>query len=128
MLLYFVEVPPRDEELSPLPLPTHTNNNPRGSICICPSISPRHLTMQTHLPKSVSFATTLDIPDPSLMGYVSEERIPYLMHYDYLRPGGFPGRRTLRTCKSVPEGLARYEYYYRTPKSVQVIEQMTTSV
>lgn len=128
-LLYFVGVPPKDDEIPPLPLPSHANNNPRASICICPPISPRHLNIRSHLPKSVSFANTLDISDPPLLGYISEDRLPqYLMQYEYLRPGGFPGRRTLRTCKSVPEGLARYDYYYKTPRNVQVIEQMTTSV
>ncbi|KAK6628228.1 hypothetical protein RUM43_002040 [Polyplax serrata] len=123
VLLYFVGVPPKEDEIPQLPLATLTNNNPRASICICPPISPRHLHMRSQLPKSVSFATTLDIPEPPLLGYISDERLPqYLMQYEYLRPGGFPGRRALRTCKSVPEGLARYDYYYRSPKSVQACE------
>lgn len=130
-LLYFVGVPQKDnDDIPPLPLPPHTNNNPRGSLCICPPISPRHMTVRSHLPKSISFATTLDIPDPPLLGCISEERFPeYYMQCEYLRAAGFPGHhRTLRTCKSVPEGLARYDWQYRTPRNVQVIEQMTTSV
>lgn len=136
-LLHFVGMPPK-EEMSSLPLPPNmTNNNPRGSLCICPPISPRHLhAMHGHLPKSISFATTLDIPEPPLLGCIAEERFPeYYLQCEYLRAAGYPGHmghhmghRTLRACKSVPEGLSRCDWQCRAPRQVHVIEQMTTSV
>jgi hypothetical protein len=85
--------------------------------CSCASVSP----VRPPLPKSMSFATTLDLP----LGCISEEALPDSLMMDYnLRP--------LRPSKSVPEGLAtRHEWLqYRRPavRQVTVIEQMTTSV
>jgi hypothetical protein len=85
--------------------------------CSCASVSPA----RPQLPKSISFATTLDLP----LGCISEEPLPdsLMLGYDF---------RPLRPSKSVPEGLGtRHEWYqYRRPavRQVTVIEQMTTSV
>jgi len=87
-LLHFVGSPPRDDIMAqPSPLPaTITNSNPRGSLCVCPSVSPRnyHPMHQGRLPKSISFANTLDLPDPPLLGCIAEERFPeYYLQVSY---------------------------------------------
>nr|CAD7450324.1 unnamed protein product [Timema bartmani] len=120
-LLFFVGCPKRPET------PVFSTAPLTGDTCSCPPTSPAPHLHRPHLPKSISFATTLDLPDPHL-GCISEELHHDMMGYQYLP--GFPGQRPLRPSKSVPEGLARHHnWHQRRPiRQVTVIEQMTTSV
>nr|CAD7404626.1 unnamed protein product [Timema cristinae] len=103
-LLFFVGCPKRPETpvFSTVPL--------TGETCSCPPTSPTPHLHRPHLPKSISFATTLDLPDPHL-GCISEELHHDMMGYQYLP--GFPGQRPLRPSKSVPEGLARHHNWHQ---------------
>ncbi|XP_015838286.1 monocarboxylate transporter 12 isoform X2 [Tribolium castaneum] len=83
----------------------------------------RHSLRHHYLPKSLSYAANID-------------RSPYhqypVHYHDYVRLTNPKSRNMLRPSKSVPEGLARWDYCgsYRRPiiRNVQVIEQITTSV
>ncbi|XP_044253099.1 monocarboxylate transporter 12-like isoform X2 [Tribolium madens] len=83
----------------------------------------RHSLRHHYLPKSLSYAANID-------------RSPYhqypVHYHDYVRLTNPRTRNMLRPSKSVPEGLARWDYCgsYRRPiiRNVQVIEQITTSV
>ncbi|CAG9815882.1 unnamed protein product [Phaedon cochleariae] len=84
---------------------------------------------QHHLPKSISYAANIDRSayHPQLSSLCNKQ--------DHIRYSSLPRMKrgaTLRPSKSVPEGLARWEYCrtYRRPtiRNIQVIEQMTTSV
>nr|CAH7727754.1 unnamed protein product [Callosobruchus chinensis] len=80
-----------------------------------------------YLPKSMSCAANMDytpyyshhIPPPCTRDYIVYSSLP--------RPNK---KGVLRPSKSLPEGLARWEYCrgYRRPRNIQVIEQITTSV
>lgn len=78
-----------------------------------------------YLPKSLSYAANIEHSN-----YPSLRRIH---HDDFIKYNHVMHRRNnLRPSKSVPEGLARYDFYgsYRRPvvRDVHVIEQITTSV
>ncbi|XP_069699986.1 monocarboxylate transporter 4 isoform X3 [Periplaneta americana] len=92
-LLFLVGCPRRPPAPPPPPPPMLA-----PAVCSCTAPRP--------LPKSISFATTLDLPDPPLL----DEALLF---------------RPLRPSKSVPEGL---ECRRPAVRHVTVIEQMTTSV
>ncbi|KAJ8964978.1 hypothetical protein NQ317_006384 [Molorchus minor] len=79
-----------------------------------------------YLPKSMSYAANMDHP----MYHYYQQRPA--SHQDYVRYT-LPrkNRPVLRPSKSVPEGLARWQYcpsYRRPVRNIQVVEQITTSV
>ncbi|XP_060522678.1 monocarboxylate transporter 2-like [Cylas formicarius] len=80
-----------------------------------------------YLPKSQSYAANIDHS-----AYVQPRHL--YNHHDLVRYSTLPRtphKGVLRPSKSVPEGLARREYYgscRRPVRNVQIIEQITTSV
>ncbi|GLV34501.1 hypothetical protein CBL_09749 [Carabus blaptoides fortunei] len=79
------------------------------------------------LPKSLSYAANMDYSGHPTVRCITRDA-DFLKYSPHYRP-----RPTLRPSKSVPEGLARWNYNwdaYRRPvrRNVQVIEQITTSV
>ncbi|XP_067011576.2 monocarboxylate transporter 4-like [Anabrus simplex] len=103
---------------------------PIQEMCSCAPPSPGYFH-RPRLPKSISFANTLDLPDVPL-GCISEEGLPdnYMMEYELYGGHRFHGHRPLRPSKSVPEGLGvpHHPWPRQQPRNVTVIEQMTTSV
>lgn len=83
-----------------------------------------------YLPKSLSYAANIE--------YSAHPNYKHVHHDDFSRYNHVVhssvnnSRNNLRHSRSVPEGLARYDYYgsYKRPiiRNVQVIEQITTSV
>lgn len=74
-----------------------------------------------YLPKSLSYAANIDRSPYHSKGACNQ--------HDYVRctlPRS--NRAALRPSKSVPEGLARWDYCRRPVRNIQVIEQITTSV
>ncbi|KAJ8959186.1 hypothetical protein NQ318_022447 [Aromia moschata] len=78
-----------------------------------------------YLPKSLSYAANIDHSN-----YYPQRPNSHQEYVRYTIPRA--NRTALRPSKSVPEGLARWEYCssYRRPvvRNIQVIEQITTSV
>ncbi|CAH0564315.1 unnamed protein product [Brassicogethes aeneus] len=91
-----------------------------------PDHHPHHIQ---YLPKSLSYAANIDQSAYTHNRHIHSHQPDYI-RYAQLPPR--PPRSILRPSKSVPEGLARWDYYgsYRRPviRNVQVIEQITTSV
>lgn len=89
----------------------------------------REIPTENYLRKSLSYAANIDHPYNYHRNYVNTCNRPDC-HFSY---SSLPRvkKSILRPSKSVPEGLARYEYcrnYRRPIRNIQVIEQITTSV